>query len=217
MLHEANKRLSSLKAAASKAAKKQKAASKATAAEDTGAAPSKRKGGKKESNADNCTTMQADRNDDDEDKLLATQTSLARIISLVAQAVHYFRHVEGPGAWGIDRDSMKNYPESCGTPLPFVTRRGSRVESYTPLQDLMARLVQQHGTLEQNRPGPTASTLRDSATEPFLEIWAPEQVLRLALGMVYGHARAVGASEGPAVLSRWAQAWSPLFSRPSER
>ena len=33
--------------------------------------------------------------------------------------------------------------------------------------------------------------------------------------MVYGHAKAIGASEGPVVLQRWARPWAPLFSRPS--
>lgn len=35
--------------------------------------------------------------------------------------------------------------------------------------------------------------------------------------MVYGHAKAIGASEGPVVLQRWARPWAPLFSRPSPR
>ena len=44
-----------------------------------------------------------------------------------------------------------------------------------------------------------------------------EQVLRLALGMVYGHSKAIGASEGPAVLQQWSRPWTPLFSRPTPR
>ena len=41
------------------------------------------------------------------------------------------------------------------------------------------------------------------------------QVLRLLLGVVYGHSKAVGASEGLSGLTRYAALWSPAFSRPN--
>eukprot|EP00983_Pelagomonas_calceolata_P047872 1140834-Pelagomonas_calceolata.AAC.1 len=40
-------------------------------------------------------------------------------------------------------------------------------------------------------------------------------VLRLLLGVVYGHSKAVGASEGLPGLTRYAAAWSPAFTRPT--
>ena len=55
-------------------------------------------------------------------------------------------------------------------------RRGSRVETYVPLQDLMVHLLQQQGTLEQQQlEGGEDGCVKEGA-EPFLHMQLPEQV-----------------------------------------
>ncbi|EFJ49017.1 hypothetical protein VOLCADRAFT_104545 [Volvox carteri f. nagariensis] len=147
--------------------------------------------------------------------------SLGRALLLVAQAVGYFR--------------------------------GSRVETYKPLMELLGRLMQpavwipstaaaapasvlhrggDSSTDVMSSPGgsgssssPDASPSRtpaagvynddeDSYGDDLMDVSLSYAVLELVRGVVYGHLKAVGASEGPEVLGRCAVSWAPCFSRP---
>ncbi|GFR52620.1 hypothetical protein Agub_g15136, partial [Astrephomene gubernaculifera] len=136
----------------------------------------------------------------------ASGRSLARALLLVSQAVGYFR--------------------------------GSRVESYSPLLELVGRLMQpatwrpttttreeaeaegdgtSPGSSRSPSPSPGESpldTAADVVDEELLDVSLSYSVLDLVRGVVYGNLKAVGASEGPGALGRFAGPWSPCFSRP---
>jgi hypothetical protein len=80
------------------------------------------------------------------------------------------------------------YKLSCSSSLfdalLVVFNRGSRVENYTPLQELLVKLAQQHGALELISIESVAGSVgrseeRSGEDEPFLHIQLPDQVSEL--------------------------------------
>ncbi|PSC76593.1 small subunit processome component 20-like protein [Micractinium conductrix] len=108
--------------------------------------------------------------------------------------------------------------------------RGCRVEDYQPLFQLAARLARLDwpastpsggsssggaGAEGGEAPIQVPSLLRGGSSdyEDFLQPSLSAQVLRLLLALALAHARAAGASEGPAALGKAAPAWALALAR----
>lgn len=105
--------------------------------------------------------------------------------------------------------------------------RGSRVDDYTPLFRLLETLIHDPHAWPQ-APNSGALHLQDEDQLPVLVVTnsdataeasalatatAPQQVLRLALGLIHAHGKVAGASGGPEALREGlsGNAWTALF------
>lgn len=156
------------------------------------------------------------------ESVAAAAAAAARAIALVAQAVHYYRgsRVEDYGKLQPLIGRLMRVTDAWAVTAPAVTVTAvSQPPTQEEAEQPTTSAPPAPGTRKRGRAAAatdaTAATAQEEEeqAEPFLRPSLSGQTLRLALGVVHGHIKVVGASQGPQGLARLAAGWGVIFTR----
>ncbi|EFN57812.1 hypothetical protein CHLNCDRAFT_51116 [Chlorella variabilis] len=139
----------------------------------------------------------------------------------------------GPSAGAAGAEGLAAAANSAARGVALLSQlvehgRGCRVESYTPLFRLAARLARPEfvggggggeagspaaGEAEGEAQAEALPYGASAVCADFLEPPLSAQVLRFLLALTLAHAKTAGASEGPAAIGKAAPQWAPVFAR----